>query len=489
MSALVTRFAHLCEAQPERKLIHVPAERRSLTTTDVWRAHLAYSDAFRSTGLQPGQLLVLAVGNRVSLVPLFLAARSCGLAVAAVDGGTTAAELTHLVEHFEAAAAVAPITEAPPLGSPQAIAGDLALVTSPGTVPPAYAGVALLKLTSGSTGLPKATRNTDAQLITDSEQIVRGMGIGCDDTQIAVIPLSHAYGTSVILVPLLLQGTPIVLRESFVPQQLPADAAVYGARVFAGVPYMFEYFLSNRPPAGWPATLRTLISAGAPLPRETVRAFAAAYGLKIHTFYGATESGGITYDASDEVHPFDTVGTPLPGVTVTLRADNEAPAGGTRVHVRSAGVACGYVDDAGESFCDGGFLTGDYGTFDEQGRLRLTGRVSTFINVAGKKVQPREVEEALRQMPGVRDVRVMSAADPQRVERVVACLIVDRATAADVTTLAVRRFCSSRLAAYKIPRTVLCLDAMPLTPRGKTDRRALEALVRARIAGITEQLC
>jgi long-chain acyl-CoA synthetase len=489
VSALVARFARLCETQPTRKLIHLPADTRSVEARTIWDQHLVYADAFRSFGLKPGHLVLLAVGNRAPVVPLLLAARACGMAAAAVDAGTTGAELTGLVQQFGAAAVVGAIGELPSLGIPAALPDRLALVSPQGTPPSSYPDIALLKITSGSTGRPKASMSTDTQLVADSEQILQGMAIGPDDTQIAVIPLSHAYGTSVILVPLLLQGTPMVLRESFVPQQLPADALEHGARVFAGVPYMFEYFLSHPPAEGWPVTLQTLISAGARLPGETVRAFAAAFGVKIHTFYGASESGGISYDASDAIDEGETVGTPLPGVTVSLRPDEEAAEGGPRVHVRSAGVACGYAGESSDAFCEGGFLTGDYGRLDEQGRLRLTGRASTFINVAGRKVQPAEVEDVLRQMPGVRDVRVLGAPDPQRGEQVVACLAVDPADAASVTALAVRRFCSSRLAAFKIPRTVICVDRIPLTARGKTDRRALEALVRGRNAGITEQLC
>ena len=79
------------------------------------------------------------------------------------------------------------------------------------------------------------------------------------------IPLSHSYGLGVLLMPLLLQGTAIVLRESFVPHQLPADARQFGARVFPGVPFMFEYFVANPPAGGWPPGAAALISAGAPL--------------------------------------------------------------------------------------------------------------------------------------------------------------------------------------------------------------------------------
>jgi long-chain acyl-CoA synthetase len=488
VSALVDRFARVHRASPDRVLVHLPAQGACVTAGEIWRAHLAYADWLRAGGLRPGHLLVAATGNRAMTVPVFLAARALGVTIAIIEPGGASAEREQVAERFGAAALVVPGGEGQG-DLPGPMPDDLRLIVRDVDTPGAHTGTALLKLTSGSTGLPKAARATDAQLIFDSEKIVAGMRIGVDDTQMAVIPLSHAYGTSVILVPLLLQGTPMVLRESFVPQLLPSDAAAAGARTFPGVPYMFEYFLANPPPDGWPSCLRTLISAGARLSPQTVRAFADRFGLKIHSFYGTSECGGISYDADDEVLEGDTVGTPLPGVTITLRRGGGIPEGAGRVHVRTASVGDGYVGETVEEYCDGGFLTGDYGAIDGRGRLTLTGRVSSFINVAGNKVAPAEVENVLRQMPGVRDVRVVAAADAQRGQQVVACLAVDPPARDTVTMLTVRRFCSARLAAYKIPRTVVILDAIPLTPRGKTDRRALDEAIRAGIDGVPQQAC
>ena len=112
------------------------------------------------------------------------------------------------------------------------------------------------------------------------------MRIRPEDAQIAVIPLSHSYGLSVLLMPLLLQGTAIVLRESFVPQQLPADAHHTGATRLPGVPFMFDYFVEHPPAEGWPERLTGVISAGARLSSDTATAFHRAFGVKIHGFYG-----------------------------------------------------------------------------------------------------------------------------------------------------------------------------------------------------------
>ena len=124
-----------------------------------------------------------------------------------------------------------------------------------------------------------------------------------------------------------------------------------------------------------------------------------------------------------------------------------------RVHVRSAAVATGYTDAASDGFGDGGFLTGDYGAWDADGRLTLRGRVSSFVNVAGRKVQPEEVEQVLRTMPGVaRRPRVVAAPDatPRPADRRVRRRRRRRGASRALT---VRQFCAARLAPHKIPRS------------------------------------
>src|SRR5262249_46873769 len=150
-----------------------------------------------------------------------------------------------------------------------------------------------------------------------------------------------------LVLPLLIQGTACVLRESFVPQLVPADAKCFNARHLPGVPFMFEYYVDNPPPDGWPPALQRLVSAGSPLSPTTTPAFHDRFGLKIHSFYGSCETGGITFDEDDEIDDSGTVGRPLPGVDVVVRD--------SRILVRSDAVSSGYVDEASNSFVDGGF--------------------------------------------------------------------------------------------------------------------------------------
>ena len=213
--------------------------------------------------------------------------------------------------------------------------------------PATYGDAALLKLTSGSTGFPKAILTAESHLIADGERIIGAMGIAASDTQLAVIPLSHSYGFGNLVMPLLLQGTAMVLRDSFVPSQLLADA-YFQSRVFAGVPYMFNYLTTNPPADGWPPCLELLISAGARLDTATAHAFHERFGIKIHSFYGASETGGIAYDASDAPMVDGQVGTAMPGVTISLRPDEEAADGSGRMFVHSDSVAMGYSEDDDE---------------------------------------------------------------------------------------------------------------------------------------------
>jgi long-chain acyl-CoA synthetase len=469
VSDLVQRFARIAADQPDRLIIYAPASNERLSASQVWQSHLDLRLQLSALGIQPGQLVVSAAGNRPGAISLVLACLSLRAPLMPIDASATAAEVAQFADRFGAFLVVLPD------GS------NMRLVRQHAN-PATYVDAALLKLTSGSTGFPKAILTAESHLVADGERIIGTMGIGDTDTQLAVIPLSHSYGFSNLVMPLLLQGTAIVLRESFVPSQVLGDAHTFQSRVFAGVPYMFSYLVTNPPADAWPSSLQLLISAGARLDTHMARAFHNRFGIKIHSFYGASETGGIAYDASDDASDASVadgqVGTAMPGVIISLRPDEEAADGSGRVFVSSDSVAKGYTEDDDESaFVDGGFLTGDLGFVDGRGHVTLTGRASPAVNVAGRKVHPAEVERVLRSMNGVDDVCVIAAPDPRRGQQIVACIISRHVSSA----LDVRQFCAARLAPHKVPRMIIFLPSLPLTPRGKTDRVRLLSLVSERL--------
>jgi long-chain acyl-CoA synthetase len=484
MRPIAELFSRLAHDTPDRVVIHAPAQGLAVRAAELWKGAVAFASLLQRQGVEPGRLLLLPTGNDPRTLVAWLACRIRGVVMMPVDRSTTVTERDQLLAAFHPVGSIERLEDASATAS--SAAGLTVMRNTSGGAAAFYPDAALLKLTSGSTGDPKAIRTTEAQLVADGLHIMAGMGIGPDDVQIGAIPLSHSYGIGCLVMPLLTQGTAIVLRDSFVPHEIPGDAATHGARIFCGVPFMFDHFVHHPPSSRWPSSLNWLISAGARLERRTQRRFRDTLGVAIHSFYGTSETGGIAFEATDiiddEDDPAVSVGVPLPGVSVALRSIDEEDSSQGQIHVTSDAVASGYLATEGrdEGFVDGGFLTGDLGRIDADGRLCLTARVSTFVNVAGRKVQPEEVERVLRAMPGVAAAHVLGIADARRGELLVAC-VVPRGGAPSI--FAVRQHCSRHLSPHKVPRWLVVVESMPITERGKLDRKQLEAIARASLAG------
>jgi long-chain acyl-CoA synthetase len=193
----------------------------------------------------------------------------------------------------------------------------------------------------------------------------------------------------------------------------------------------------------------------------------------VHSFYGASECGGISYDREGGAAERGTVGTAVEGVTLRLEPQPGLPEREGTVVVASAAVAAGYLRDPDPRLAGGQFRTSDRGTWAD-GELRLCGRLDRLINVKGKKVDPGEVERVMVELDGVLDVVVVGV--PSRpegnetVRAIVACL------PGALTTHEVVAFCRTRLAEHKVPRSVRFVTEVPRTSRGKIDREALLAL-------------
>ncbi|MGA3170971.1 MAG: class I adenylate-forming enzyme family protein [Chthoniobacteraceae bacterium] len=320
-------------------------------------------------------------------------------------------------------------------------------------------GCDLLKLTSGTTSRPRAIRFTAAQLAADCDNICETMGFGGGDLNYGVIPFSHSYGFSNLITPLLCRGVPLVASEERMPRAILAGLARTGATVFPGMPVFFEKLADIAGPLD---DLRLCISAGAPLPRRVGEAFAARFSRKVHTFYGSSECGGIAYDAGDEpVCEEGYVGQPMRNVEVT-------PLGASgQVAVRSAAVGEGYYPEPEPEALGGGrFVPADLVRLGPRG-LYLAGRAGDVINIAGRKLNPTEVEARLARCPGVRQVVVFGIASALRNEEAVAC--VSGSAKADE----ILRYARAVLSGWQVPKDVWLVDEVPVNERGKLSRREL----------------
>lgn len=346
----------------------------------------------------------------------------------------------------------------------------LALVPeAPRSMRLAPAAVAV-KLTSGSSGEPHGVQVSAAGLRADTDALVACMGLSARDRALVAVPLSHSYGFSLLAVPALTHGIPLLFPGA---EGVLEAARVLGATFLPSVPAWYRSVLRSAQGASLAPSLRLLVSAGAPLAPAVARDFRARFGLAIHVLYGASECGSITYDRTGTAAERGRVGTLLDGVTLDLgqRADDETP--GT-VSVRSPALGLGYLPErAGERERLGAdrFHSDDLARWCE-GELELCGRRSDWINVKGRKVDPQAVEAAIASHPAVREVVVLGKSQAHDDEIVRAVIVCEGA----LGFLDVIEWCRPRLAPYQLPRSVLFVGELPRTERGKLDRAKLSAL-------------
>jgi long-chain acyl-CoA synthetase len=469
---ILKAFERIVRRDPLAPLVVSP--RRRSTVADVDALSRAAGAVLAGEALVPGTPVGLAAANGPGFLASLLALRRAGLAVLLLDARTPDAEALRILR-----ALGAPALLRCPDGWPAGPEGwTLA------AVPPAEAmtladrgfpGAGFVKLTSGSTGTPRGIAAPSQALMADDDALASSMGLTASDRLLATIPLSHSYGLSSLAVPALVRGTVLAVPEEGSVYDPFVAAASTGATFFPTVPAYLDALVRMSDPPPRPDGLRLVITAGAPLSAATSARFRERFGLPVHVFYGSSECGGICYDREGGAAERGTVGSPVDGVRVTLEAVNSEDGSGA-VLVESPAVSCGYLPEPDERLARGRFRAGDLAVW-HNGELHLRGRLDDQVNVKGKKVDPREVENVLTQLAGVDEAAVLGvpaagrAGHSGEVLRAVVACRSGRLTAEDVVA-----WCRTHLSAHKVPRSVILVAALPRNDRGKLDRPALLAL-------------
>ncbi len=401
----------------------------------------------------PGNLIAIQLGNHPTWPALLLACRRRQLVVLPLERSMTEQERCAALDICHAAA-VATADE------PLVVSRRESKAIEWGQRPPA-----LLKLTSGTTAAPRAIRFQSHQLLADCEQICDTMGVTDRDLNFAVIPVSHSYGFSNLITPLIARGVPMVLSDDRMPRAVLDDLARTKATVFPGMPVFYQAFCQMEQVQDLPH-LRLCISAGAPLPLPVAVQFREKFRRAIHSFYGSSECGGICYDRDATLIEPGFVGEAMDRVQLEPL---DSGAFASRFRVRSAAAGDGYFPDADEARLGNGYFVPDDLLTRRTGGFAIVGRVSDIINVAGKKVNPAEVEAVLLDFPGVREAAVFGLTSTLRNEEVAACIVADES----VREEDLLEHCRRRLSGWQAPKRIFFLAAMPVNERGKISRRAL----------------
>jgi len=354
----------------------------------------------------------------------------------------------------------------------------------PALVPPRPDEVAVLAPSSGTTGAPKAAMLTHGSLAHNAQTYRDWTGLRPGEPILATAPLFHVTGlVGAVLLAFVLRS-PLVLTHRFHPGVV-LDAVRAHRPAFTVAAVTAYIALADEPGTGPAdlASLRLRLCGGSPLPPEVADRIEAELGGYLHNVYGQTESSSPTHMVPPglraPVHP-DTgvlsVGLPVFDTAVTVLDEGRPVPVGEIGELMTSGpqIAPGYwrrPAETAEVFTAAGMRTGDVGLMDPDGWFYVVDRSTDLINAAGYKVWPHEVEQVLTQHPAVREAAVVAIADDYRGQSTRAYVALQPGTGA--TEVELIEYCRRQMAAYKYPREVEIVTALPRTATGKLMRRAL----------------
>ncbi len=340
--------------------------------------------------------------------------------------------------------------------------------------------LAVVLYTSGTSGKPKGVMLTHRNLLSNAVQLEEHIGVSHKDVFLGILPQFHSFGlTGLTLMPML-TGCKAVYTARFVPKKIVGLIQKHRPSVYLAIPSMYNAMLTVKSATADDfASFRLMLSGGEPLP-ETVRTrFAERYDQPIVEAYGLTETApGTNVLLPSENRP-GTVGRALPRVIQRIvdpaTGDILPHSTDGELRIQGPNVMKGYLgleEETREAFDEDGFFkTGDMAQIDEDGFLKITGRIKEMMIVGGENVFPREIEEVLNAHPAVHDSGVIGLSDPMRGE--VPIGFVELEEDQTVEPDEIKQWCRDRLPGYKVPKRVEIIDALPRNGTGKIMRRAL----------------
>jgi len=351
-----------------------------------------------------------------------------------------------------------------------------------------------MQYTSGTTGFPKGVMLTHSNILINGWSIGERQKFSEKDRLCLPVPLFHCFGIVLGVLATLTHGGTLVMLEEFDPLRVLAAVQKEKCTALYGVPTMFIAEL-NHPMFDMfdLSSLRTGIMAGSPCPEDVMRRVIDDMHCTDMTIaYGLTEASPVFTQTSvdDEIRRrVSTVGTRLEAIEVKIinpETGEELPPGEQgEICCRGYNVMKGYykMPDATAAAIDseGWLHSGDLATVDEDGYYRITGRIKDMIIRGGENIYPREIEEFLYTLPGVKDVQVVGVPDEKYGETVGAFIIPQPNT--DLTEADIRDFSLSRIARYKAPKHIFFVDHFPLTASGKIQKFKLREMAMEMIGG------
>jgi long-chain acyl-CoA synthetase len=498
--SLAAILAENARRRPDRTAL-VEGDLR-LTFAEVWRRALAQAGALAGLGVRPGDRVALMAPNTAEFPQAYYAIAAAGGVVVPVHLLLSADEVQHVLKDSGATLLLCHPAQAE-TGTAAARAADVPAVTLgvefedlAERAEPLSSYVtrqaddpAVVFYTSGTTGVPKGAVLSHFNLVMNATvNAFDANDIRPDDIALGALPLFHAFGQTVSMNSTWRAGATLVLLPRFDAARAVELMVKEGVNTFHGVPTMFVALAAVAGSMDALPDLRVCVSGGASLPVAVLERFEEAFGARIYEGYGLSEtSPTATVNQPLFGTRAGTIGHPLWGVDVEIaRAEVEGrvellpPGELGEVVIRGHNVFSGYLgrpEATREAVVDGWFRTGDLGTKDDDGFLRIVDRKKDVVIRGGYNVYPREVEEVLMRHPGVAQVAVIGLPDELHGEEVCAVVVPEPGAAPDAA--GITEWSKEHLGRHKYPRRVEFADELPLGPSMKVLKREL----RARYAG------
>jgi long-chain acyl-CoA synthetase len=443
-------------------------------------------------GLQPGDRFGIMLPNRPEFAVVFYGVLYAGGVVVPMNplqssrevefflSNTGAKKLFHAPQCASAATAGALAADAEPVAidAESLVSLISGFTPQPRPVPRSGDDTAVILHTSGTTGVPKGAELTHDNLVRNQSATARSLlNLGPDDVVMGCLPLFHAFGMTCGLVSAISTGATLALLPRFDPAQTLGLIATERVTVFEGVPTMYAAMLGAADIYDVDvSSLRVCISGGAAMPVEVLRRFEERFDCIILEGYGLSEtSPAACFNHPNAVRKVGSIGTPITGVEMRVVDETGYPVPAEtsgEVQIRGHNIMKGYwqlPEATAASIVDGWFSTGDIGRMDSDGYFYIVDRKKDLIIRGGYNVYPREIEEVLYEHPAVAEVAVVGIPHESLGEEVGAAVALADGEAATAKEL--QAFVKERVAAYKYPRHIWFVDALPKGPTGKILRR------------------
>jgi acyl-CoA synthetase (AMP-forming)/AMP-acid ligase II len=466
---------------------------RTLTYADLAALVDRRAGQLRALGVRPGDRVLLASENCADQVALIFAAAAIGAWIVNVNPRLTAPELDAIRTHSGARIALytaAVSSEAAAHAARAQATLDDGLMVGPlntDAVPAAEqerdAGIAALVYTTGTTGTPKGVMLSHRSLLFVAAVSSRLRGLNPADRAWGVLPISHVYGLTSVMLGTLSAGACLHLAPRFTPEGMLAAIRDDGLSIVQGVPAMYARLLEHvGADARLPSRLRFAYAGGSPLDPTLKVAVVRLLGVPLHNGYGLSEAAPTVSQTRLDAPRADTsVGLAIPGVEVRVVGKDGldmADGAAGELWVRGPNLMRGYYRDpdaTAAALRPGGWLnTGDMARRDADGALFIVGRTKELIIRSGFNVFPLEVETALNAHPGVTQSAVVGRAVADGNEEVVAFVQPDPRRTPSEPEL--RAWAAERLAPYKRPARIVMMDALPAAANGKVLKHVLKGM-------------